>query len=53
MREHTVALARALGVVGLINVQYALKDGVVYACSKDRCVYALDAEKGTGTARTS
>ena len=30
MREHTVALARALGVVGLINVQYAIKDGVVY-----------------------
>ena len=29
------------------------KDGVVYACSKDRCVYALDAEKGTGTARTA
>ncbi|WP_344397094.1 PQQ-binding-like beta-propeller repeat protein, partial [Streptomyces asiaticus] len=21
--------------------------GVVYACSKDRCVYALDAAKGT------
>jgi len=21
----------------------------VYACSKDRCVYALDALKGTGT----
>ena len=30
MREHTVALARALGVVGLINVQYAIKDGEVY-----------------------
>jgi carbamoyl-phosphate synthase large subunit len=30
MRDHTVALAKALGVVGLINVQYALKDGVVY-----------------------
>ena len=30
MRAHTVAFARALGVVGLINVQYALKDGVVY-----------------------
>jgi carbamoyl-phosphate synthase large subunit len=25
-----VALAKALGVVGLINVQYAVKDGVVY-----------------------
>ena len=30
MRRHTVAFAKALGVVGLINVQYALKDGVVY-----------------------
>ncbi|MHB1072947.1 MAG: carbamoyl-phosphate synthase large subunit [Gemmatimonadaceae bacterium] len=30
MRAHTVALARALGVVGLINVQYAVKNGVVY-----------------------
>ena len=30
MREQTIALARALGVVGLINVQYAIKNGVVY-----------------------
>ena len=30
MREHTVAFAKALNVVGLINVQYAVKDGVVY-----------------------
>jgi carbamoyl-phosphate synthase large subunit len=30
MRRHTRALAAALGVVGLINVQYAIKDGVVY-----------------------
>ncbi|MBA2687530.1 MAG: carbamoyl-phosphate synthase large subunit [Gemmatimonadaceae bacterium] len=30
MRGHTVALAQALGVVGLINVQYAIKDGNVY-----------------------
>ena len=30
MREHTVALAKALEVVGLINVQYAIKDGQVY-----------------------
>jgi carbamoyl-phosphate synthase large subunit len=30
MRRHTIALARALNVVGLINVQYALKDGQVY-----------------------
>jgi len=30
MREHTGALARALGVVGLINVQYAIRDGIVY-----------------------
>ncbi|MFQ5702490.1 MAG: carbamoyl-phosphate synthase large subunit [Gemmatimonadales bacterium] len=30
MRRHTRAFARALGVVGLINVQYAVRDGVVY-----------------------
>ncbi len=30
MRVHTVAFAKALGVVGLINVQYAVKDNVVY-----------------------
>jgi carbamoyl-phosphate synthase large subunit len=30
MRRHTQAFARALGVVGLLNVQYAVKDGVVY-----------------------
>jgi carbamoyl-phosphate synthase large subunit len=30
MRKHTVAFAEALGVVGLINVQYAIKDRVVY-----------------------
>jgi len=30
MKTHTVALAKALGVVGLINVQYAVKDGTVY-----------------------
>ncbi|NIN72399.1 MAG: carbamoyl-phosphate synthase large subunit [Gemmatimonadetes bacterium] len=30
MRQYTRALAQALGVVGLINVQFAVKDGVVY-----------------------
>ncbi len=30
MKQHTIAFARKLGVVGLINVQYAYKDGVVY-----------------------
>jgi carbamoyl-phosphate synthase large subunit len=30
MREHTVALAEALGVRGLINVQYAIKDDILY-----------------------
>jgi carbamoyl-phosphate synthase large subunit len=30
MRAHTVAFAKKLGVKGLINVQFALKDGVVY-----------------------
>lgn len=30
MRAHTRAFAERLGVIGLINVQYAIKDGVVY-----------------------
>jgi carbamoyl-phosphate synthase large subunit len=30
MRRHTRAFAERLGVVGLINVQYAIKHGVVY-----------------------
>ena len=30
MRAHTAAFARRLGVVGLINAQYAIKDGTVY-----------------------
>jgi carbamoyl-phosphate synthase large subunit len=30
MRDQTVAMATALNVVGLINVQFAIKDGVVY-----------------------
>jgi carbamoyl-phosphate synthase large subunit len=30
MRRYTQAFAKALGVVGLINVQYAIKGGVVY-----------------------
>jgi len=30
LKTETDALARALGVVGLMNVQYAIKDGVVY-----------------------
>jgi carbamoyl-phosphate synthase large subunit len=30
MREQTVKLALALGVVGVINVQYAIKDHIVY-----------------------
>ncbi|HEY6059383.1 MAG TPA: carbamoyl-phosphate synthase large subunit [Gemmatimonadales bacterium] len=30
MRRYTQAFAQALGVVGLLNVQYAIKDGVVY-----------------------
>jgi carbamoyl-phosphate synthase large subunit len=30
MKGHTVALARQLGVVGLINVQFAIKGGTVY-----------------------
>ncbi len=30
LKDETDALARALGVVGLMNVQYAIKDGAVY-----------------------
>lgn len=30
MREQTVAMAKELGVVGLMNVQYAIKDNTVY-----------------------
>ncbi|MGE5802758.1 MAG: carbamoyl-phosphate synthase large subunit [Gemmatimonadota bacterium] len=30
MRRHTQAFAKALGVVGLLNVQYAIMNGVVY-----------------------
>ncbi|MCX6141690.1 MAG: ATP-grasp domain-containing protein, partial [Ignavibacteriales bacterium] len=30
LKLHTIRLAKALKVVGLINVQYAMKDGVVY-----------------------
>ncbi|GGB00577.1 carbamoyl-phosphate synthase large subunit [Allosediminivita pacifica] len=30
VRRQTEALARALGVVGLMNVQYAVKDGTIY-----------------------
>jgi len=30
LKRQTVALARALNVVGLMNVQYAIKDGVIY-----------------------
>jgi carbamoyl-phosphate synthase large subunit len=30
LRDYTHAMARELGVVGLMNVQYAVKDGIVY-----------------------
>src|SRR5581483_4977513 len=30
LRRQTVAMARALDVVGLMNVQYAIQDGTVY-----------------------
>ncbi len=30
MKQHAIALAKALGVVGLMNAQFAYKDGVVY-----------------------
>jgi carbamoyl-phosphate synthase large subunit len=30
LRRHTVALARALSVIGLVNIQYAIHQGTVY-----------------------
>jgi carbamoyl-phosphate synthase large subunit len=30
MRRHTIAFAQALGVIGLVNVQFAIKNGIVY-----------------------
>ncbi|MCJ8139843.1 carbamoyl-phosphate synthase large subunit [Falsirhodobacter halotolerans] len=30
LKRQSVAMARALGVVGLMNVQFAIKDGVIY-----------------------
>ena len=30
MRDYTIRLAKHLGVVGLMNIQYAMKDGIVY-----------------------
>ncbi len=30
MRDYSVRLARALGVVGLMNLQFAMQDGIVY-----------------------
>ncbi|MFA9486654.1 MULTISPECIES: carbamoyl-phosphate synthase large subunit [unclassified Moraxella] len=30
IREQTIAMAKELGVVGLMNVQYAIKDNIVY-----------------------
>jgi carbamoyl-phosphate synthase large subunit len=30
MREQTIAMAKAFNVIGLINVQFAIRDGVVY-----------------------
>ncbi len=30
LSHYTIQLARALGVVGLLNVQYAIKDGTIY-----------------------
>jgi carbamoyl-phosphate synthase large subunit len=30
MKQHTRAFAKRLGVVGLINVQFAIRDGIVY-----------------------
>ncbi|WP_370467194.1 PQQ-binding-like beta-propeller repeat protein [Streptomyces sp. 5-10] len=37
-----------LATGGEITGSPMVAEGVVYACGKDRCVYALDAARGTG-----
>ncbi|HEY6207786.1 MAG TPA: carbamoyl-phosphate synthase large subunit [Gemmatimonadales bacterium] len=55
MRRYTQAFAAALGVVGLINVQYAIKDGVVHVLEVNprasRTVPFVSKATGTSLAR--
>ena len=57
MKEHAKALARALGVVGLINVQFAVKDGIVYVLEVNprasRTVPYLSKARGIPLARVA
>ncbi len=55
IREHTRRIARALGVVGLMNVQFATKDDVVYVLEVNprasRTVPYLSKAAGTSLAK--
>ena len=55
IREHTRRIARALGVVGLMNVQFATKDDVVYVLEVNprasRTVPYLSKASGTSLAK--
>ena len=55
MRTHTRAFAARLGVVGLLNVQYAIKDGIVYVLEVNprasRTVPFVSKTTGVGLAR--
>jgi carbamoyl-phosphate synthase large subunit len=55
IREHTRRIARALGVVGLMNVQFATKDDVVYVLEVNprasRTVPYLSKATGTSLAK--
>ena len=57
MKEYAKALARALGVVGLINVQFAVKDGIVYVLEVNprasRTVPYLSKARGIPLARVA
>jgi carbamoyl-phosphate synthase large subunit len=57
IREHTRRIARALGVVGLMNVQFATKDDVVYVLEVNprasRTVPYLSKATGTSLAKVA
>jgi carbamoyl-phosphate synthase large subunit len=57
IREHTRRIARALGVVGLMNVQFATKDDVVYVLEVNprasRTVPYLSKAAGTSLAKVA
>jgi carbamoyl-phosphate synthase large subunit len=50
IREHTRRIARALKVIGLMNVQYAIKDDVVYVLEVNpRASRTVPTSQATGT----